>query len=122
MFEIFFIIILLGSLIGLIIMMLIKVPLLVELVPKEGGINLFEKINKKIKVHGFLKFFSGELLLHKILSKFKVFTIRTENKTSSLLINLRQKSIEKKNGSNNDNNIGNSKFSGDYWKKVKRKK
>ncbi|MBU3942774.1 hypothetical protein KKA24_02205, partial [Patescibacteria group bacterium] len=63
MFEIFFIIILLGSLIGLIIMMLIKVPLLVELTPKEGGIDLLGKISKKIKVHGFLRFFSGELLV-----------------------------------------------------------
>jgi len=117
MFEIFFIIVLLGSLIGVIIMMLIKVPLLVELVPGESGLGLFAKMKQKIKTYGFFRFFSGELLIHKALSKFRVLTLKTEKKTSNLLINLRQKSIEKKNDEESD-----SKFSDDYWKKVKRKR
>lgn len=101
-------------------MMLAKVPLLVELIPKEESLGIFGKMKQKIKTHGFVKFFSGELMLHKALSKFRVFTIKTENKTSNLLINLRQKSIEKKNGDSSEE--GNSKFSDDYWKKVKRKR
>ncbi len=117
MFEISFVVILLGSLIGLTVMMLIKVPLLVELVPVEKELEIFRKINQKIKTHGLVKSFSKELILHRVLSKFRVFTIRTENKTSDLLVNLRQRSIKKKN----EGDL-NSKFSEDYWKKVKRKK
>lgn len=121
MFEIFFIIILLGSLIGIGIMMLIKIPVLVELTPEENQVGFFGRMKQKIKTHGALRFFSGELLLHTLLSKFRVLTLKTENKTSTLLTNLRQKSIEKKNGES-DESTGNPKFSDDYWKKVKRKK
>ena len=119
MFEIFFIILLLGSLIGIGIVMYLKIPVLVELTPPKKGTGFFGSMREKIKTQGVFKFFSRELLLHKLLSKFRVLTLKTENKTSTLLADLRQKSIEKKNGDTPD---GNPKFSDDYWKKVKRKK
>jgi len=118
MFEIFFIILLLGSLVGIGIMMYLKIPALAELTILEKKVGFWGRMKQKIKTHGAFKFLSGELLLHKLLSKFRVLTLKTENKTSTLLTNLRQKSIKKKNGEKE----GNPKFSDDYWKKVKRKR
>jgi len=103
MLEIFFIIILLISFIGIGVMLYTKVPVLVKLEIKEKS-----SLNQRRRI---LKFFSLNRFLHKILSKFKVLTLRTENKTSTLLTKLRQKSIKEK-----------TKFSDDYWKKLKRRK
>lgn len=105
MLEIFFIIILLISFIGIGVMLYAKAPVLVKLKIKEK--SSFKQNRKE----GILKFFSINRFLHKILSKFRVLTLRTENKTSTLLTKLRQKSIKEK-----------TKFSDDYWKKVKTRK
>ena len=87
-----------------------KIPILITLVPEEikPKTNSLEEIKEKIKRNGS---FSLRRFLEKFLSKFRVLTLKTENKTSNLLFKLRQKSIEEKN-----------KFSEDYWKKVRRKK
>lgn len=108
MLEIFFILILLGSVIAMAVMMLIKVPVLVRL-KSAGLISSLGGIRERSR--SILKLFSKERLLYKGLSSFKVLISKTEKKTSILLANLRQKSIEEKN-----------KFADDYWKKIRRKK
>lgn len=110
MLEIIFLIILFVSVLGMGIMVFLKKPFLAELSLK-GKHSSLRGIKKRISKNGTLKFFSGRLLLQKILSKFRVLTIKTENKTSNWLIKLRQKSAQNKN-----------KFSEDYWKKIKRGK
>lgn len=105
MLEILFTIILLISLVGIGIMLHIKVPVLVRLKIRE------KSSLKQNRREGISKFFSIDRFLHRILSKFRVLTLRTENKTSTLLTKLRQKSIKEK-----------TKFSDDYWKKLKRRK
>lgn len=109
MLELIFIIILLASILGIGLIVLRKIPALVELSPQEiKGPGAFGKIKEKIKNNKRLKSFSGELLLQKILSKIRVLTLKTENKTSNWLMRLRQKNK--------------NKFSGDYWKKIRKEK
>jgi len=110
MLEIIFIIILFASALGMGTMIFLKRLHLVEVSLKSRDGSL-PRIKKIIGKNGTGKLFSRELLLQKILSKFRVLTIRTENKTSNWLVKLRQKSIENKD-----------KFSEDYWKKIKRGK
>lgn len=101
-----------GSVFGMIVIVIRKLPVLSGLSPqtvKEPG--TLEKIKKKIKNNGTFKSFSGEILLQKALSKIRIITLKTENKTGDWLAKLRQKSIEKKN-----------RFSEDYWQKLKRRK
>jgi len=107
MLEIIFIIILFGSFIGMSIMLFLKVPVLVNL--KTDGLNSLQRI--KQKGQGIAKSLSKEKLLYKLLSQIKVWTLRTENKITISLSDLREKSKENK-----------VKFSSDYWKKLKRKK
>lgn len=109
MFEIIFIIILFSGFIGMSIMLFLKVPVLVNL--KSEGPNSLQKIKQKGRI--IAKSLSKERLLHKLLSQIRVLTLRTENKVTISLSNLREKSKEKENK---------VKFSSDYWKKLKRKK
>ena len=110
MLEIIALLIFLVSFIGMGVIIYRKIPVLVSLVPEEikPKIKSLEEIKEKIKRNGS---FSLRKFLEKTLSKFRILTLKTENKTSNLLFKLRQKSIEEKN-----------KFSEDYWKRVKRKK
>jgi len=96
------------SLIGLSVIIYRKIPVLIVLAPEQVKAGPLEEIKEKIKINSS---FSAKKVLEKILSKFRILTLKTEHKTSNLLIKLRQKSIEEKN-----------KFAEDYWKKVKRKK
>lgn len=98
--EIIALIIFLIGFIGTVVVIRRKIPVLANLV--------VEEIEPKIKLNGS---FSLKRFLKRTLSKFRIITLKTENKTSNLLFKLRQKSIEEKN-----------KFSEDYWKKVKRKR
>ncbi len=107
MFEITFIIILFVGLVGVSVMLFLKIPVLVNL--KLEGPSSIQKI--KQKGQGIIKSLSRERLLHKLLSQIRVWTLRTENKVTISLSNLREKSKENK-----------VKFSSDYWKKLKRKK
>jgi len=107
MTEVIALIIFLVGFIGMSVIIRRKIPVLLTLIPEIKPKPL-ENITEKIKRNGS---FSLRRLSEKILSKFRVLTLRTENKTNNLLFKLRQKSIQEKN-----------KFSEDYWKKVRRKR
>lgn len=112
MLELIFVIILLFGFIGMAVIVFRKIPVLVELTPeKDEKPRMLNKIKAQIKNNGALKSFSGEILLQKMLSKIRILTLKTENKTADWLSKLRQKALEKK-----------SKFSDDYWKKIKKVK
>ena len=96
--------------IGMSIIIIKKIPALVELPETEIKRSMvFRRFRQKIKNNGTVKsFFSKELLMQKMLSKFRILTLKTDKKTSNLLVKLRQKSIENK-----------KKFSEDYWKRIR---
>ena len=98
------------GLIGMSIIIFQKIPVLNGLPETEiERPRIFKKLRHKIKNNGTVKSFSSkELLLQKILSKFRILTLRTDKKTSNLLAKLCQKSIENK-----------KKFSEDYWKRIR---
>ena len=98
--------------IGMGVIIFRKIPVLVGL-PETGieKLGIFGKLKNRIKNNGTIKSFSKELLLQKILSKFRVLTLKTDKKTSNLLAKLRQKSIENR-----------KKFSEDYWKRIRGRK
>ena len=116
MLELSATIILFGSFVGIGVIIIRKIPVLVELPVRESSFSesykskILREIKKKIKVNDKIKSFSVNILLQKILSKIRILTLKTDNKTSDWLIRLRQKSIEKKNN-----------FSDNYWQKVKKK-
>ena len=112
-------IVLFGSLIGMIVIISRKVSVLSELSPEEiEGIGVFDglknKIKNRIQGRGFFRTFSSEILLQKILSKFRVLTLKTENKTGTGLSQLRQRSLKKEKKSKKD-------FPDDYWQKLKKR-
>jgi len=98
------------GLIGMGVIMIKKIPVLNKLPETEiEKPRIFKRLGHKIKNNGTVKSFSSkELLMQKMLSKFRVLTLRTDKKTSNLLAKLRQKSIENK-----------KKFSDDYWKRIR---
>ncbi len=87
-------IIFLGSILGIIIILYRKVPALVKL-PQNGSYG-FKKhefivnIENRIKHHHFY-LFEKQMLLHKILSFFKVWTLKIETKIDHLLRGIRKK-------------------------------
>lgn len=99
--------------IGMGVIVIKKIPALLQLPETEiQRIGIFGKLKHKVKSNGAVKTFSSkELLLQKVLSKFRILTLKTDKKTSNLLAKLRQKSIENK-----------KKFSEDYWKRIRRGK
>ena len=101
------------GLIGMSIIVIKKIPVLLELPETEiEKPRIFGRLRHKIKNNGTVKSFSSkELLMQKMLSKFRILTLRTDKKTSNLLAKLRQKSIENK-----------KRFSEDYWKRIRRGK
>jgi len=96
--------------IGMGVIVIKKIPVLVELPEVEiKRPRIFRRLGHKIKNNGTVKSFSSkELLMQKMLSKFRILTLKTDKKTSNLLAKLRQKSIENK-----------KKFSEDYWKRIR---
>jgi len=115
MLNLIFLIIFLISLIGIGIILIRKIPVLVQLSPqKVAKPEIFRKLKNKvknIKNNRPLKNFSSEILLQKILSKIRILTLKTENKTSCWLGKLRKRSSVKK-----------KKFSDDYWQKIRKEK
>ena len=97
------------GLIGMGVILVRKIPVLAKTSVKAGP-GVLGKLKERVKSNGTLKGFSGETLLLKILSRVRVLTLKTENKTGSWLGKLRQRSLEKKR-----------KFSDDYWKKLRSK-
>ena len=109
MIEVIFSITLVISLTVIGIIIFQKIPLLLKL-PKTSPSHfdwrdLFNRLKGSIPI----KESSADMLLQKILSKVRVLTLKTENKTSNLLQKLRERSIKKKFG-DNDN----------YWKEIKK--
>ena len=117
MAEIFALIVLIFSFLGMLVIFLRKIPVLISLPPEirspQG--NLFFRLrNRVLKTRPF-RSFSLETFLQKILSKIRVLTLKTENKTSHWLQQLRENDRKKKeregdnywedlkNSTNNDN-------------------
>ena len=105
-------IILFGSLLGMGAIMLRKIPVLIELpevIKKPSGEPFWLKLKRKIKNTPGLKSFSSEVFLQKILSKIRILSLKSDNKTGSWLQRLREKS--KKNKFQEDDN---------YWEEIKK--
>jgi len=90
-----------------------KLPLLIDLpdVAEEGKKDeIILAVKNRVQNMSFIKNFSYEIFLQKILSKFRVLTLKTENKTSNWLQELREKR-KKKKIIEDDN----------YWDEIKKK-
>ena len=108
-------IILFSSTFGMGIILVKKIPILVSL-PEQTKEDfslkiLFLGIKEKIKNFDFVKSFSLEKFLQKLLLRFKFLALKTDNLTSKWIVALRSRSIQRKNN-----------LSDDYWAKVKKKK
>lgn len=112
MVEIISLTILVLSLAGLVIVIFQKMPVLAGLTKDSSSHfyfqNLLSQIQKKIKNISFLKNFSFEIFLQKLLSKTRIIFLRLENKIANILQKLREDSQKKKFIEDDD-----------YWKKVK---
>ena len=112
-YELIATIILFGSLLGMVVILFRKIPVLVELPEvsprkkRQKVPGFFQKGIEKIKKIGPFKSFSFEIFLQKLLSKIRILTLKTDNKTSNWLQKLREKSKKEKE---ND----------DYWQKLKK--
>lgn len=115
-YEIVAIIILVGSLIGIGVILFRKIPVLVKL-PDYSSSNVLiffpvkwcKNLKEKIKNISFFKSFSSEIFLQKILSKIRILSLKVENKIAFWLQKLRERSLKKKN-LENDN----------YWEELKK--
>jgi len=112
-YELIAIIILVGSLVGMAVIIFRKIPILAELseIPaarislKKG---LF-KLKEKIKILNPFKSLSSEIFLQKILTKIRIISLKTDNKTFNWLQKLRERT-QKKKAEENDN----------YWEEIKK--
>jgi hypothetical protein len=111
--ELTAVIILFGSFLGMGAIMFRKIPALVELPEIPAAIinwkGIFLKLKEKIKILNPFKSFSHEVFLQKILSKIRILSLKSENKTGSWLQRLREKS-QKNKFEENDN----------YWEEIKK--
>jgi hypothetical protein len=111
MLELFATIIFFIGFFGMSVIILRKIPVLVELPIQEiERPKILKIIKERIKADGRIKSFSGDVLLQKALSRIRVLILKTDSKTSDWLAKLRQKSIKKKEN-----------FSDNYWQKLKKK-
>ena len=86
-----------------------KIPQILAL-PETSPVPFdWRSLFSKIKNSSPFKDFSREVFLQKILSKVRVLSLKTENKTFNWLQNLRKKAQEKK--SEEDDN---------YWKEIEK--
>ncbi len=112
MTELIATIILIGSLLGMILLFIRKIPLLAEIseIVENPRENFWLRFKNKITNLRFLKFFSFEKFLQKTLYKIKILTLKTENKITAWLQRLKENSQNKKLGDDN------------YWQKLKKVK
>lgn len=99
MTELIAILILFGSLIGMVTIVLRKAPALAELPEIPGGFDLrlkFLRMKEKFKNFKYFKSPSFEVFLQKVLSKIRILSLKIEKKTSFWLQKLREKSTKKK--------------------------
>jgi len=113
MFETIVFFIFLLSLIGIVISIYRKIPVLAEYAPqisKTDGLltRIKAKINDKVAVKAIN---SKEAILLKLLSKSRVMVLKTEHQIGCWLNTLRQNSIEKERC-----------FKENYWEKINAKK
>lgn len=101
-----------GSLAGMLVIALKKIPALIKLpqnvsVKTIGVKGPFSDLQKGIS--SLSEKFSFERLLQKMLSKVRILTLKTDNRTSHWLERLREKSQKRKFG-----------LSDNYWKEIKK--
>jgi hypothetical protein len=108
MTELIAFIVLVFSLIGLATILFRKIPLLLEF-PETSSSLGWKTMLSKAKDLSSLNKGSFETLLQKILSKIRVVTLKTDNKTSGWLQRLRERSV-KKRFEEEDN----------YWEKIRK--
>ena len=109
--ELIAFLILISSFLGMLTLIYRKIPILLELpevIEKPLKESAWTKLKAKIKNFPILKSFSSEIFLQKLLSKIRILTLKTDNKTFSWLKKLRQKAKIRKNL--NDN----------YWEELKK--
>lgn len=104
-FELIALILLLGSLMGMIFIIRRKIPFLAELSPSQANSGVFGKLKNKTKRTPFSK----GIFLQKILSKIRILILKSDNKTNEWIKRLREKSKENK-----------TKFSDNYWDNLKK--
>lgn len=111
--ELIFLIILVASFLGLAVILWRKASVLRTLPEPASTLPdlLIAKAKEGSKNIPVVKDFSYERYLQKILSKIRVYTLKTDSKTSGWLERLRQKNNQKNHSPNDD-----------YWDKLKRAK
>ncbi|MFA5432967.1 MAG: hypothetical protein WC319_08870 [Candidatus Paceibacterota bacterium] len=109
-FEIIVLIVLIVSFLGLSFLIIKKVPAL-KAMPEPEAIFLKKDLKKKIreKTKEVIKENSNflEALLHKILSKIRILSLKIDNKMSDWIKKLRDRSVERTKDFDN------------YWKEIK---
>ena len=80
-----------------------------EIPARDSWKHTLSKLKEKIKILNPFKSFSYEIFLQKLLSKIRILSLKTDNKTFNWLQKLREKSQKKKN-LENDN----------YWEEIKK--
>lgn len=92
-----------------------KIPVLLTFPARQEGDStkeILQSAKKRVQNLAFLKTVSSpHVILQKLLSRARIFSLRTENKTSQWLESLRKKAQEKK-----------AAFSDDYWQQLKKGK
>lgn len=94
---------------GMIVRKIPTLSALPETKERKDQEGLFSRIRGGIKEIFPLKSFSYEVFLQKILTKVRILSLRTDNKTSTLIQKLKENAQKKK-----------IKEDGDYWEKIKR--
>ncbi|MEK7510219.1 MAG: hypothetical protein AAB567_01525 [Patescibacteria group bacterium] len=103
----------LGSLVGILVILYRKVPVLLQLPPDGAGLKIQDFVPgmiRKIAKSERWKKIALEKVLQKILSKARVLALKTENRTGEWLEKLRQRSQERK-----------TRFTESYWEQFKKK-
>lgn len=111
MLELIATIVFLGSVFGIVFILLKKIPILAEMPSLAEGQkreSLVSKIKEKFKNLPLIRDIFSGILLQKTLSKIRVLTLKVESKTAAWLQKLRVKSQTEK-----------EKVKDNYWTEVK---
>ncbi len=114
MAELIAVIILICSVLGMGVILFLKIPVLTEMPEIQTQVHseeFLKKIKNRFKNIPFIKSFSFEKFLHKILSRFRILTLKTDSKIAVWLQKLREKSQENK-----------KKERDNYWEELKKSK
>ena len=111
MLELVLLIFFLSSLAGLAVLVLKKIPSLANLPASAPREPLLVRLKNKVKNLPGSETFNYELYLQKILSRIRILTLKTEQKTGHWLEQLRQKSSQRQISRKDD-----------YWEELKKEK